>query len=137
MRPQDRLTSPRNVLILSYCFAPKHCDTRIANPLLKPFSHPVTKTLENPYSRWQPVRDTPINCPCHDGIRYVIKLLKYISQAHRNHKTYDQFRPGFLSSYRVSYFYPWTVPLFLLHQSLRLFSLIYRPRVIIRSISPL
>ncbi len=50
-------------LISSYFFAPNLCATIIAKPLLRPFSHPVTKNIKDPVLPIAASASTPINCP--------------------------------------------------------------------------
>ena len=49
--------------ILSSRFAPNHWATQIENPLVSPFSHPVTKKIREPVLPIAAKALTPKNCP--------------------------------------------------------------------------
>lgn len=76
-------------LISSYFFAPNICATIIANPLLSPFSQPVTKTSVIRYFQCDKcIYSNKLSC--HNRIYNIIKLLEYVSKKHRYHKLNDQ-----------------------------------------------
>lgn len=120
MLPSDRWTLPHSDASGRIFFAPNHCATRIANPLLSPFSQPVTKNISEPVLPIAAQCPHPEKLSCYDRICNVIKLLKDVSEKHGNHKLYDQFYrlpdvisrmvlfPPFFSISCFPFFYPLT-----------------------------